>query len=289
MFKKLMIVLLTTMHLFARIEEKKYPYIMNGNLALPPSQQIVPLISFGQNIIDKGDTIAVSVIDYLKGKNRKRTEVILGILHGVSDRSSLLAIIPVAAKFRENNQCSSGIEDCVLQAEYAFFQHTCLTYANQATVVGSIGFPTGSSKKQPVTGSGSPSFFLGATVEHLSIDWYCFLDSGALITTNKRGTKFGDVFLYQGGFGRNIAYKSHHWIFTCLVEFDGRFAKRDRIDCQWDPNSGGNTISIAPSLWFSTQHFYLQAGIAFPILQHLNGIQNKNCYFAALSIGYTFK
>ncbi len=45
-------------------------------------------------------------------------------------------------------------------------------------------------------------------MSYLAIDWYGFLSSGATLTTSHHGNKIGNQYLYQGGFGKNIAYCS---------------------------------------------------------------------------------
>lgn len=270
-------------------EEKQYSYVMKGNLALPTSQQPGPLFSFGQNIVDKGDAQAFIYIDQQKGHNKNFIDVIPSVVYGPSDNSSIFVVVPIAAKYKLDNACSSGIEDCFIQGEYAFYNDEHSTYINQATIVANITVPTGSAKKQPSTGFGATSFFVGATAMRLAVDWYFFVSPGAQITTKKCGTKFGDIFFYQGGFARNITYEIKKWIFSFLLELNGTYSKKNVMNNQINPNSGGNIITLGPSLWFSTQKLILQAGIAFPIYQQLNGLQNKERYFAAINIGWKFR
>lgn len=257
-------------------EKDLVQHVEQGNLTLPTSQQPGPLFGFGQNIVDQGDIQAFGIIAYMRGKNKQSVDVVPTVLYGVSDSFSLLCALPVAARLKENGYCSSGVEDLVLQGEYAFHNKDRQTYANQATLVANIMLPTGSSKKQPPTGFGSPTFFLGGTASHMSINWYVFASVGALLTTaHRQGTCFGKSLLYQSGFSRNIAYRERSWILNWLVELYGLFSAHDKIAGCINKNSGGNSFFIAPSLFFSTQRLWVQAGVAFPVAQHLFGVQNK--------------
>lgn len=268
-------------------DEEKYPYTMQGNLALPTSQQPNSLFSFNQNIVDKNDIQFFVLGDQLKGTNKNFTDISPGILYGISDKLSILGAVPLATKFKQNNTRSSGLEDCLIQCEYAFYNKQKLSYVNQATVLANITFPTGSIKKIPVTGFGSPAFSLGATINHLSIDWYAFAASTAIITTKSNNNiKFGNIFLYQCGFGKNIAYKTKKWLLTWILELDGIYNQRNNLNNKIDHNSGSNIIILAPSLWFSTQHLILQAGVGVPLLQNFSGKQNKDHHFTAVKIAY---
>lgn len=269
-------------------KEPEHGYESIGNLALPTSQQPGALFSFGQNTVDQGDLLTYVFIDHLKGHRKKNTEVVPAVVYGVTEKLSLFIGVPVAAKLQENNLCSSGIEDFFIQGEYIIHEKEVLTHENLVTVVGSIVFPTGSASKTPETTFGAPGVFLGVTASHLSCEWYAFASPGALFTMSHHGVKFGNQFFYEFGFGKNLAYATDKFIFMWMVEFDGFYSQRNKICTIVDPNSGGNVFSICPSLWFSTQHLAIQCGIAFPVAQHLHGIQNKDTYFAAVNIGWKF-
>ena len=172
-----------------------------GNLTLPASQQPNPLFGFGQNVVNKGDLQAILTVDRIKGKHKRYSEVIPAVLYGISDSFSLFVYQPIAHFSRCCNR-SSGLEDAFIQLEYAFYNYVQPNYFIQATVVGSLVLPIGSSKKQPPTGFGSPSFFLGGTCSYNATDWYIFGSAGTLLTTAHHGTKFGSIFLYQGGVGK---------------------------------------------------------------------------------------
>lgn len=155
--KKLFFILLYPLALCAREEDGAH--VLQGNLALPTSQEPAPLFCFGQSVIDKHDIQAFVYINSLLGKKTDFTQIIPNILYGVTDELTITAGAPIAAKFRYHNYQSSGIGDLFIQAEYAFYNKDRQDYANQATVVASMTFPTGSFKKQPPTGFGSPTFF----------------------------------------------------------------------------------------------------------------------------------
>jgi hypothetical protein len=148
-------------------------------------------------------------------------------------------------------------------------------------------FSTGSINKNPPTGFGSPSFFLGGTYYRTSIDWLVFTSHGVILTTSRHRIKAGDQFLYQFGLGRNIP-SSNDRIYAWILEVDGQYNKKNKVFGNLDTNSGGNAIFITPSFWISSKDLLFQAGVSFPVIQNLFGQQNKfDCIFN-LNVAWSF-
>lgn len=258
-----------------------------GNFALPISQQPAPLVGFGENIIDKGKVQLFLFADAFLGKDSRITDIIPGVLYGITNNFSFFFNAPLSPGNKNRDEHSSGLEDIFAQFEYAFYTGNNSNSVNQATVVANVAFPTGSSSKDPPTGFGSSSFFIGTTFNHTQVDWFFFTSPGAVLTTTKDGTKFGDQLLYQFGFGRNIPSPSG-WIFAWMLEFDGQYSWKNKIKGRTDPDSGGNTIYMTPSLWFSSKRIILQFGAGYPMVQHLFGNQPKKFISIDFNFGVAF-
>lgn len=258
-----------------------------GNFSLPSSQQPSALIGFGGNIIDQGEVKLFLFADEFVGRKKLVTDVIPRALYGINDRTSILFSFPFTPIMRDGHHTSSGLEDFSAQLEYAFFNKKTLSYTDQATVVANMTFPTGSVKKNPSTGFGSPSFFLGITYYRTAVNWIAFTSHGALITTSHHGTKIGNQFLYQFGFAKNLP-SPKEWIYAWMLEVDGQYSEKNRIHRQIDPNSGGNVVYITPSLWISSKNLVIQVGISFPLIQNLFGKQRKIDYALTLDLAWSF-
>lgn len=271
-------------------KDEKPPNI--GNFALPASQAPAPFVSFGQRLIGK-DVLQLNVVaDDRVGYHQYYVDAGIIIDHGITDNFVTTLFVPNAVSFKNETKDgivrSSGMEDIYLQAEYAFLTKTTHLYSDQATIVGNISLPTGSATKNPTTGYGAVSFFTGITLSRMYPDWYLFTSHGVELPTNRRGTKFGNAFLYQFGLGKNISYITNKMIFTWLLELDGLYSERNRINGRIDPNSGGNLIYLTPSLWLSFQKLYIQFGVGWAISQQLFGVQNKYTYTVSGNIVWTF-
>lgn len=140
---------------------------------------------------------------------------------------------------------------------------------------------TGSAQKQPPTGFGSPSFFIGSTLSRMYVDWFAFASPGVVLTTRHNDTKFGNQFLYQGGFGRHLI-NIKGW----MIEGDGQYSQRNKINGGIDFNSGGNVVYVTPSLWVSSKKLIVQLGVGLPVTQNLYGNQTKDSYLLVANLGW---
>lgn len=267
-------------------EPKKDEPPKEGNFSLKTSQEPGPLVSFGENIVDKGDVTLFLFADAILAKRGYLTDVVPSILWGIRDNLTLFLNFPFSPGNREFENHSSGLEDFFAQLEWAYYTKSTKCSSTQATLVGNISFPTGSALKMPNTGFGSIGFFIGATLNYTAINWMVFTSYGATLTTTRHRTKIGNQILYELGVERYLPSPCG-WIFALMFEIDGVYAWKDRIKGQIDPNSGGNVIYFTPSIWISSKHLIFQLG-AGPVLDQLNGHQPKRYLSADLNLGYTF-
>lgn len=259
-----------------------------GNFLLPTSQMPGPLYGFGQNIVDQHDFQIFFNLFQIGGKKVNFTDLIPGLLYGIRNDLSLYIGLPFTPLYKIDDNRSRGVEDLFAQLEYTLYGKIRSTSVTQATLIGNITLPTGSSKKNPHTGFGSPSFFLAATLSYTAHYWYIWLQGGAILTTKHHGTKFGNQFLYQSGIEGVIATPRSEWLIAWMVEFFGTYEQKSTICNLKNANTGGNTFYIGPSLWASSDKWLIQLGIAFPPAQHLFGVQPKIHYFLESYIAYKF-
>lgn len=136
-----------------------------GNFSLPSSQQPAPLIGFGERVLEKGQTQLFLFADAFIGNHSQKFEIIPIILHGITDKLSISFSVPFTTKNKINNHTSSGIEDSLLQLEYAYYSKKNICFYEQASIVGNVTFPTGSSKKNPSNRTWGTQFFWRINVQ----------------------------------------------------------------------------------------------------------------------------
>lgn len=271
-------------------ENEKTEPLPIGNFSVPTVTQISPLVSFGQLLIGEKALLPQLMGAYTRGHNSYANLIDPNVIYGIQDDLAVFFSVPYSLGERSGSSHSSGIKDVFLQLEYGFYSKRCSDYILEATVVGNVQFPTGSSLKNPPTGAGSFSYFLGTTCAYLTANWYAFVSPGINLTSTHHGTKFGNSYLYQWGFARYIKQLSPRgWIFDLMVEFDGTYSEKNKIRGTTDPNSGGNVIFVIPSIWLSSKRWILQWGIGFPLLQNLNGHQTKAKYLIGYNLAVAFQ
>jgi hypothetical protein len=106
-----------------------------GNFTLPNSQQPGPLVSFGENILDKNQIQTFLFADDFKGVRKQSIDIVPAILYGITDDLSVFFNVPIAARYKDDKKYSSGLEDMFLQLEHAFYTQKTSSFADQATLL----------------------------------------------------------------------------------------------------------------------------------------------------------
>lgn len=260
-----------------------------GNFALPSSRQPSPLFSFGQNIVDKNEFLLVETFDYSKGHHEQFFFLINSLLYGINDRISLLFNVPTFPHQKECTFHSKGIGDISAQLEGIVYLRESPYVIDSITLVGNIQIPTGSVEKKPITGVGTDSFFFGATASHTSPEWYLFTSQGFNIPLrHDKNTKVGNQFFYEFGIGLNLANPGGHSILLGLLELNGIKAFNSTKNIISTMVNPGNVIFFGPSLYLSTRHLVLQAGIQFPILQQLKSKIDRSSIRGSIQLTWHF-
>lgn len=276
----LIFLLLLVTNMVSAVDKQQPPKV--GNFALPGSQQPGQFLSFGANIVDKDQSQFSVMATHYQGASMHQATLAPGYLYGLTDQSSILVQLPMAVNYKAGTQHSSGVADALLQFESAFYNEQTSCYIDQATIVSGLFIPTGDLNKTPATGVGSMSLLVGGTLTRTYIDWLYFTALGAQLSTTENAIKPGNQFLYQFGLGKNIFNIGSEWILAWVVEFDGQYTQRNKVQNQKDFNTGGNVVTLTPSFFISCKSFAFQTGIGIPVIQALHGEQSKNHYvFAA--------
>jgi hypothetical protein len=261
-----------------------------GNFALPSSQQPSTLYGFGQYIVDEGDLLAGMAPSVIAGKRSTALNTFTPyILYGIRDDLTLLVSLPVTMSWHTKcDPTTSGLADAFVECEYLLYSYKTEADAWETSLDVSLVLPFGNDLAIPITGFGSPSFFVGLITRYISTEWYWYISGGGLFTTKHNNTRFGNNFLYQTGFGKNVGYEPDVWLCMVMLEMNGIYLQKDRVCGEIDPNSSGNVIGLGPTVWFSTQKFIFQAGILPVIYQHWSGDQAKWTMFIDLNFEWKF-
>ena len=274
--------------LVARAVEGEEPSSNEKDFIANHPQKMWPLVAFGQNILPEGTCLSYLYVDDFWKSKGYFVDLDAALFYAVSDDFSVMLQVPVSPGYKIDQNKSSGLEDLILQFEYAYYKRNTPSWFEQATLVVSSTFPTGSAVKQPPTGSGALGVFLGGTYNRNYAKWYGFISPGVLFSTSHNGTKYGNVFLYQAGVGRTIGDIGKNWGLAGVAEVDGFYTGKDKINAVLVPNSGNNVIYLTPSLRLYTKGFAFQVGMGVPFVQQIKAGQSRESYYLGGIISWIF-
>lgn len=284
--KMLMIIVLSIILSISHLTyaEEKPPDI--GNFALPSSQQPGTFYSFGQRILDKNDLQFYLTPGYLKTNKGRELDYELSLTYGLIEHLSL-SINTSYADYRANEEHSNGFTDSLIQAAYAYYKSSNLSYSETGSIVLGLFLPTGSIYQVPPTGNGT-TLFMGTTYNRTWVEWLFFGEAGYSLPLQKNYPQHGPTQIYQFGLGKNIKSKESKYILFFMTEFSGQYFEKGVLNNVIDPDSGGYIINIIPSIFYSTKHLILQLGLSLPLIQNWNGDQPRSVSFVSANIGWTF-
>lgn len=168
----------------------------------------------------------------------------------------------------------AGFGDLTFRAKYRFLRRDVLNASNAFALHGGIKLPTGNRLKG--RGSGTRDGFVGLSFGHEGRANYAFAAVRYRINGGVLDVERGEVVNVEAAYGIRpwkLEYMQPDTVF--LVEVIGELAGKNfraRIE---DPSSGGNTVSVAPGVLFSYRNVMLKGGVKIPVLEKLNGVQEK--------------
>lgn len=271
-----------------------YEQVPEGNFALAISQRPRPLFSFGQNMVDQGDFLASEVMVFMPGNRRSEFVNAVTFLYGFTDYFHAFVCIPGPVYRKVDTIKATKLGNINIQAEYQFMQKETTTSALKATVYANIFTSTGILvEPSPVNFShyeinnAIGAFLLGTIWYYTAIDWYGFMAVANLFPFKKNDIQLGQNFFFQSGIGHNLGIYDDKILFL-LLEFYIVRNQHNIVSGLRDINSGGITMFLGPSFWYSTERIIFQTGIDIPVLQKLNGDQPKSTFYGSIALTYKF-
>lgn len=168
----------------------------------------------------------------------------------------------------------AGFGDLTLRAKYRLIRRDVLNASNAFALHGGIQLPTGN--RLEGRGTGARDGFVGLSFGHEGRANYAFADVRYRINGRVDDVERGDVLNVDAAYGIRpwkLEYLQPDTV--VLVEVIGQFAGNHSRAGFEDPNSGGKTLSIAPGILFSYRNVMLKGGVNIPVLEELNGLQQK--------------
>ncbi len=223
---------------------------------------------------------------------------------GVTPRWTLFGIVPLLDKTMELDMPSGrskrnvkGLGDITTMVRYAAYSKDQLGSTVRIAPFAGIEMPTGTDDEQDrfgrlpgslQLGSGAWNPLIGvvATAQSLEKEWAV----SASYKFNNAANNFE-----RGDEARlDLSYHRRVWIggptdglphfFNAGVESNGVWQGKNRNNGQKDPNSGGTTLYLAPTLQYVTQRAITEVALQLPVMQNLNGNALKQDFIFTLSV-----
>lgn len=178
---------------------------------------------------------------------------------------------------------SSGLGSLTLYALWRVYEDAA-TDTNFG-LIGGFNLPTGEDNKVADTGETFETEFQpsdGSFDEFAGVAWSRSIGkvsvaASTIYTLTGKGTQstnLGDSWTYNAGAGYSLGeHAEMGW--NAVLELNGGWRAREKVDGDVDPNSGGSWLYLSPGVTVTGHSWTAYASWGYPIDKSINGVQDK--------------
>lgn len=228
--------------------------------------------------------------------------------YGITRDLAVFAVLPYTDKRlsmdmggQAINRSQAGFGDAMFMGRYTALEANATGYTFRIAPFLGVKAPTGNDhasdrlgRLPPMlqSGSGSWDWQGGAVASYQSLDWGGDVQLAHQANGEANGFRAGAVTrldlsvqrrLWPGTLGTGVPGFLYGGLEANLIH-----AAKDRVPSADDPNSGGTTLFLTPTLQYVTRKWVLEAGIQIPVSQHLNGSALRNDYILTTGFRLNF-
>ncbi len=242
-----------------------------------------PLFSIGHNIVPAKTFENDNYLYYSDGPGNHCTTLSPRLIYGFTDQFSVTFITPIT---HEKDEFVDDIElsNLTIQPEWAFIQKRTEKSVIQFTALASLQFRNGNSSE---LSSIPTSLVVGTTGVYSGHDWYIYYTYLVRIPSHNGSRRFGTNFFYEGGIGM-LPFRTEDFYFAAVIEWNGVFIEKERVDEVRDPNTGSNTLVLGPVFDIGYKDVIFQIGFQYPVTQQLHGDQSKIDFIMGYGLSLVF-
>jgi len=259
----------------------------------------IPIRTTDPNVGIFSGTAAMGRVEFVEasrpGVDFSATIVPAVLLYSPTTYSVFGIVVPYMEKRLElkgkGEEFTRGLSDILLLGRYKFFSRPQRRAWNQAAFQFTLKLPTGptdrsvslpvppSVKRALQPGTGSTDFIFELTGGRFTTRYNLLANLGYRLNTEDDHIAFGDRFFVN----TDLEYFLFPWLtrkhgqeVISLLEWTFVHTERDRFKDKGVPNSGSNSLFIAPGLqWIISERFLVEASVQLPLFQNLQGKQPK--------------
>lgn len=218
--------------------------------------------------------------------------------YGVTRDIAVFAVLPYVDKRLSMNMSGqdlsrsrAGFDDAMFMGRYTAYEDNATAHTFRIAPFLGVKAPTGNDHAsdnlgrlppmlQP--GSGSWDWQGGAVASFQSLSWGADVQLAYQSNGEANGFRTGAVSrldlsvqrrLWPSTLGEGVPSFLYGGLEANLIH-----VARDRVNGVDDPNSGGTTLFLTPTLQYVTRSWALEAGVQIPVSRHVNGSALKNDY-----------
>ncbi|MBS1987744.1 hypothetical protein JST56_02005 [Candidatus Dependentiae bacterium] len=271
--------------------------------------QQIPLLSheifsLRADTVRQGGINVDTLLKYTKAGSQRELEYMNRLMYGVTEYLTLELRVPIFLEKKVSEAApvggllssfkTAGAGKIEFISKLRVFYDYGFQKRNQIILVGGVLFPTARRnltgiEKKPIIDNSSLDFVLGTAAAFETIKFYHFASLVYQINTSVRHIKEGDQLFYSYAFGFRPEMPDVDkvdWVF--LIDFDGIWTQRAKVNGSKLINSGSNIIFVGPSCFRSKGNAMIKAAIQVPVAQHLNGFQEKSDFRCMLGLFLQF-
>ncbi len=247
-----------------------------------------PTFTFGQNILPQGSMVIIETLNYFETMSGSFFDNVHEIIIGITDNFSITGFLPVILRDREKKRTESGLGSLALQIEKALINRQEENFMHLMTLVGTIAFPTTTTKIQTIRSTQAYEFFFGVTNAMLGNGWYWYNSIGGLIHTKRRQRKLRNRFIYDIGAGK-IVQQTDRYYYALLIEMNGIYFGTPRAPEETIINRKPlNIILIGPTLRYAGLNKIIQFGLQYPFTQKNVTDAERITFRASIAFAWRF-
>lgn len=222
-------------------------------------------------------------LEYFKAHEAELMTFELDVLYSFNERFAIEVFTPFILKNKFGPFVSRGIGDMIIDFQWVPWKNDIHTFL----IIPGIKFPTGNPHKEPLTGTGTYDFSFEFASYHASDRWHVSFVYEMLLTSKRKGYKFGNEYNYEFIFGRQINYNDDTRL-VISAELFGIYLQKDRFFSETVPDTGGHTLYLGPLFSFQYKDILIDLSHMGVISEHLFGVQPKNEYTTLLACTFFF-
>ncbi|HEB59257.1 MAG TPA: hypothetical protein ENJ01_08545 [Gammaproteobacteria bacterium] len=257
--------------------------ILAGLLLVEVAAAHDPVFGLGPHVLFKGGFETAIELHSARRGDELENELGVELTYGLTGDWAAGIELPLEA-VADAGAASGGLGDISVFTKWRFWRNDMPGAQESAALLFKLIGDTGDDTRSPALGTGTTDGIVGLAWGYESRRWYRwaslrYRQNG----TDANGLQRGDMMRLDlvGGIRlKRTGYLEPDMVW--LLELNGEYGKRARLNGMDVANSGGTQWFVSPGIFWTYRNFAIKAGVQIPVYDDLNGSQQATDYRAQL-------